>query len=263
MTYIYSKEPDPRWGAKDRDKKANAILQTVSHFTPKPLKDTVWLDIGCGNGIIAATIAPSVKHIIGADPGAWPIWDSLQKTHKNLRFLHESIEELTCPDNSVDIVVCNQVYEHVTDPQYLIKEIKRVLVPGGSCYFAGPNLLFPIEPHVFWPFVHWLPRKFSIKLMRQCGSKGILDAISTDYWTLKKWLSVFETTNAVPYILKNPNKYSRTGIAWKALSMTPKRVFHLLTWISPTFVFILKKPSEYALQSEEPNKKAKTTPINS
>lgn len=242
MTSIHAKHPDPRWGAKDRDKKANAILQTVSHFIPIPLEQTAWLDIGCGNGVIVANIASSVKSITGVDPDAWVLWDTLQKTHANVRFLHESIEQLSCPENSIDIVVCNQVYEHVSDPQYLIKQIQRVLKPGGYCYFAGPNLLFPIEPHVFWPFVHWLPRRFTIKLMRLCGSKGILDAWSTDYWTLKKWMNTFEITNALPYIIKNPAKYVRSGLTWNFLSYIPKRVLHALTWMSPGFVFILRKP---------------------
>lgn len=243
MRNIHSEGPDPRWGAKDRDKKGYAILHTVSHFTPKPLKQTEWLDIGCGNGIIAATIAPSVKFIIGADPEAWPEWDSLQQIHKNIDFLHEPIEALSCPENSMDIVVCNQVYEHVSDPQYLIKEIQRVLKPGGYCYFAGPNLLFPVEPHVFWPFVHWLPRPLAVKLLQRFGSKSILDAWSTDYWTLIKWLKAFEITNALPYILNNPEEYTRTGLAWKILSYIPKEVVDKLTWMSPGFIFILRKPS--------------------
>ncbi|MDY0044901.1 MAG: class I SAM-dependent methyltransferase [Syntrophales bacterium] len=243
MTNNHSRGPDPRWDAKNRDNKGHAILQTVSHFIQRPLKETEWLDIGCGNGIIAATIAPSVKFITGADPGAWPIWDTLQKKQANIRFLHEPIEKLTCHENKIDIVICNQVYEHVADPQYLIQEIKRVLKPGGYCYFAGPNLFFPIEPHVFWPFIHWLPRNFAVKLMRKFGSKGILDAWSTDYWTLIRWLDAFEIINAVPYILKNPKKYNRTGLFWKALSLMPNWLLNKLTWVSPTFVFILKKPT--------------------
>jgi len=243
MTNISSKQPnEPRWGAQDRDIKAQAILQTVSHFLAIPLTQTTWLDIGCGSGGIAVTIAPQVKSIVGIDPESWSRWTEFQNTYANLQFLNESVENLSGTDNSVDVIICNQVYEHVPNPQYLIAEIYRLLKPGGYCYFAGPNLLFPIEPHVFWPFLHWLPRQFAVKLMHVCGSKGILDAYSANYWTLYKWLHRFEINNAVPYILKNPDKYNKTTWWWKIMSYMPHFVLHILTFLSPGFVFVIHKP---------------------
>ena len=231
----------PRWGALNRDIKAHAIMQTVSHFMNTALDKTVWADLGCGSGGISAHIAPHVKEITGYDPESWQCWSELQKIHSNLRFITESIETLSCESNSIDVVICNQVYEHVPDPEYLIAQIHRILKPNGYCYFAGPNLLFPIEPHVFWPFVHWLPRRFACQLMRLCGSQKILDANSKDYWTLKKWLSAFQIINAVPYILKNPDKYHRNIFTWNTLSLLPPPLIKATTFLSPGFVFILRK----------------------
>ena len=165
----------------------------------------------------------------------------LSGSHPNLRFVHATAEESGLPDQSVDVVICNQVYEHVDDPQRLISEIRRMLRPGGSCYFAGPNLLFPIEPHVFWPFVHWLPREFARGLMKAFGAKNLVEANSKDYWTLKRWLGGFEITNAVPYILTKPALYGHTGLAWRLLARVPRRVFGALTFLSPGFVFVLRK----------------------
>ena len=124
-----------------------------------------------------------------------------------------------------------------------VQEIHRILKPGGYCYFAGPNLLFPIEPHVFWPFVHWLPRNVAVRLMRLFGSRKILDAYSKDYWTLQTWLGRFEISNAVPHILGNPEQYGRIQPIWRMLGLIPGFVLHSLTWLSPGFVFILKKPA--------------------
>jgi len=225
-----------------REIKAQAILLTVKHFIPTELQQTTWLDIGCGSGGITASIAPYVKSIIAVDPVPWADWSNFQDIHPNLQFFNQSIQNSLFSDNSIDVVLCNQVYEHVADPQFLIAEIYRVLKPGGYCYFAGPNLLFPIEPHVFWPFVHWLPRQFAVELLHFCGSKGILDAYSTDYWTLKKWLRAFEITNAVPYILKNPTLYGRNTWMWRFLSSIPSPLLSALTPLSPTFVFFLQKP---------------------
>lgn len=233
---------DPQWGDKQRDIKARAILHTVKHFVPAPLEGTNWLDIGCGSGDIAATIAPYVNSIIGIDPEPWARWIDLERTNPNLQFLNESMENLSRPEGSVDIVVCNQVYEHVSNPQALITEIYRILKPGGYCYLAGPNLLFPIEPHIYLPFLHWLPRRWANNLLISCGSSAILQANSACYWTLKRWLHLFEIKNAVPYIIEHPADYGRTTMAWHILSCLPSFIIGRLTWLSPTFVFVLRKP---------------------
>jgi ubiquinone/menaquinone biosynthesis C-methylase UbiE len=199
--------------------------------------------VGCGSGRIALHIAPYVKSITGIDPEPWPYWKDYEIQHENLTFIKQSTEQLPLVNNSIDIVVCNQVYEHVDNPELLISEIYRVLKPGGYCYFAGPNLLFPIEPHVFWPFIHWLPRKLAIKLMHLFHAKIIIDANSTTYWTLKKWFQKFEVLNIVPDIIKNPGYYGKNNFFWRALSILPIQIFRYLAWLSPGFVFILKKNS--------------------
>lgn len=236
-----TKKNDPRWGANNRDKKAKAIMQTISHFSKLQLETTDWLDIGCGSGGIAETIAPKVKSIIGLDIESWDRWKTFQGKHNNLNFYAEEINKTIIKDNSIDVVICNQVYEHVSDPLYLIQEIHRVLKPNGYCYFAGPNLLFPIEPHVFWPFVHWFPRKQAVQFMKLFGSKKILDAYSSNYWTLENWLSDFKINNAVPWMINNPERYGSNGLFWKVLSITPGFILDKMTWVSPSFVFVLKK----------------------
>jgi len=232
---------DPRWGIKQRETKAQAILVTMQHFADISLKDSDWIDLGCGSGLIAAHIAPHVKSICGIDSEPWERWEGLRQQQSNLKFLNESVEQLSCPDASADVVICNQVYEHVPNPKKLITEIERILKPGGYCYFAGPNLLFPIEPHVFWPFVHWLPRDVAVRLMRVFGSKAILDAYSENYWTLMRWLKNFKCCNAVPFIIKNPVKYHKNNIPWCILALMPEKLLHYLTWVSPSFVFVLQK----------------------
>ncbi len=234
---------NPRWGTKHRNRKANAILQTLRPYLRQPWGQLECVDLGCGNGEIASHISRHVKQVIGVDPEPWTDWKDLQQQHPNLRFVQESVENLSCADASADLVICNQVYEHVSDARLLIREIYRILKPGGYCYFAGPNLLFPIEPHVFWPFVHWLPRGFAVWLMRILGSRAILDANSKDYWRLSRWLSGFEIHNAVPYILKHPGHYGRQHVMWRGLRLLPESWVETFTCASPTFVFVVQKRS--------------------
>jgi 2-polyprenyl-3-methyl-5-hydroxy-6-metoxy-1,4-benzoquinol methylase len=237
---------NPRWGSSGRTLKAEAIWMTLLHQAGPAISHGRWVDIGCGNGGIAAHLAPRVREMVGIDPEPWTTWTEWMCKHPNLIFIQGSYDSepaLISPE-SVDVVICNQVYEHVPDPIALIRFIHQMLKPGGFCYFAGPNWLFPIEPHIFWPFVHWLPRKFAIQLMRMLGSKRAddLDAFSTHFWQLNSWLSThFTISNAVPFMIREVIPMQYDSLIWKVLAFLPKRLLDVLNPLSPGFVFVLKK----------------------
>ncbi len=245
---------DPRWGQENRDRKAEAILATIQMHCGQDLARGVWLDVGCGSGGVAATLAWHVEQMIGVDPEPWVRWDDFLGEHTNLVFhtgSYNDIEKLLSPA-SVDVVVCNQVYEHVGDPFALLKAIHRVLKPSGVCYFAGPNLLWPIEPHVFWPFVHWLPRQFSIWLMTFFRAKRLryLDAWSLHYWALKKMFrqSGFVASNAIRDRIRAQAQSTDRRIL-RAAAQIPKAVITALTPFTPGFVFVLTKSSANGLEN--------------
>ena len=54
------------------------------------------------------------------------------------------------PDNYADILVCSEMIEHVTDPSAVIKEMYRVLKPGGKIYLCVP----------FSMHIHGLPHDY-------------------------------------------------------------------------------------------------------
>lgn len=53
-------------------------------------------------------------------------------------FRNENLERLTFPDESFDIVVTQDVMEHIFDPARAFSEIGRVLKPGGAHIFSVP-----------------------------------------------------------------------------------------------------------------------------
>jgi len=237
---------DPRWGQVGRDRKAEAILATLQRHCRCELTDGAWLDLGCGSGGISATLASHVKHVTGVDPEPWRRWDAFRAEHANLEFHAGSYHQLEglIGRESCDVVVCNQVYEHVDDACALLAEIYRVLKPDGVCYFAGPNLLWPIEPHVFWPFVHWLPRAFAQRSMRALGSKQAqgLDAWSWSYWRLTR---AFRDAGFVYASAIRDRLQSDAGTGGKTtarvLGNLPESLFSMLTPFSPAFVFVLRR----------------------
>ena len=239
---------DPRWGAQGRNAKALAILGTLRSTCGDGITGGQWLDVGCGSGLIAATLAPHVGSIRGIDPEPWERWGSLQAEHGNLRFDAGGVDDLPAlvPSASIDVAVCNQVYEHVPDPSALIRELHRVLKPGGRCYFAGPNLVWPIEPHVFLPFVHWLPRSWVIRGLSSVGVSRIheLDAWSLDAWRLRGLLrrAGFEIRLAFRARACAGIEVGERGLAARLASAMPGWLERATLPLHPGFVFVLRKP---------------------
>jgi SAM-dependent methyltransferase len=60
-------------------------------------------------------------------------------------------------DSSFDVVVSNQVFEHIRHPKQFISEIHRVLKPGGTFIARFPDDMIWFEGHVGLYFVHWMP----------------------------------------------------------------------------------------------------------
>jgi len=73
------------------------------------------------------------------------------------------------PDGFFHFVFTHYVLEHVADIDAVTREIARVTAPGGCGFHVYPGKLRPIEPHLFMPFVHWLPKGVVRKWMiRSC-----------------------------------------------------------------------------------------------
>lgn len=238
----------PRWGNDNRDRKARAILRTVQSHCGSGVNALSWADFGCGSAGLASSLACQVQHVVGIDPEPWPQWAQETASKENLRLMVAECdaEQLPLPPGSVDVIVCNQVYEHVRDPRGLVRNIARVLKPGGCCYFAGPNLLWPVEPHVNWPLVHWFPRQSAHRLMHWLGCEAPerLDAFSASYWTLRRWF--FEQGLIPEEGLRARLAASLEGaglpLLARGVSAIPRGIFATLMPASPGFVFVLRKP---------------------
>jgi SAM-dependent methyltransferase len=233
---------DPHWGAENRDRKARNIIACLELLTDLDLSQCDCVDIGCGSGGISFHLAPAFRSVCGVDPEPWQRWEDFKARASNLGFMEATVDTLDIEDNSVDVVICNQVYEHVPDPQALIAQIFRILRPGGICYFAGPNLLYPIEPHVFWPFIHWIPRRWALAILDRFAPDKVLDAYSTTYWTLRRWFREFQTVDAVPQLIKHQATLADASFLLRIFRFIPISMLRLLAFLSPGFVFLLTKP---------------------
>lgn len=109
--------------------------------------DCDWLDIGCGHQFLPnwmageeASLRKRAKRIIGIDLD----WEGLRTN----RFVDAAVfgtgNELPFVDGSFDAVTCNMVVEHLEEPQQMLKELHRVLRPGGLFFFHTTNVDNPV-----------------------------------------------------------------------------------------------------------------------
>ncbi len=95
------------------------------------------LDAGCGPGTVTAGLARAVVpgEVIGLDvaPGVLEHAraHAIEEGVDNVTFVVGDVYALDYPDGAFDVVYANQLLQHLTDPVRAIREMRRVLRPGG------------------------------------------------------------------------------------------------------------------------------------
>lgn len=97
------------------------------------------LEIGCGTGRGLEILVNSADHYTGIDKYE-SLTEELQKQYPQAKFMAMHIPPLKdIPNDSFDTVVSFQVIEHIKDDKTFLKEIHRVLKPGGKAIISTPN----------------------------------------------------------------------------------------------------------------------------
>jgi SAM-dependent methyltransferase len=98
------------------------------------------LDYGCGSGETVALGRSAGPDIWGADTfaGYHARWGEALNPTASGRVVVIENQHADFPDAHIDIVLSNQVLEHVSDPERLIADVLRLLRPGGLFVAAFP-----------------------------------------------------------------------------------------------------------------------------
>ena len=228
-----------------RELKAIKIARLIGAGPGQPARRL--LEVGTGSGGIA--------HYFGsAGTMGWNVEavdvEDVRLVSDGYRFTRVEGVELPFDDDSFDVVLSNHVIEHVGDAQQQarhLRELRRVLRPGGTGYLAVPCRWMLVEPHFGLPFLSWLPQSVADFYVRVAGKGSHYDCRPLTVGGLERILRgagfAFRQSHGealrITFALENPN----ARIYGWLIKQLPDVVYALIRRAFPTLIYILY-PSE-------------------
>ncbi|MDR0358857.1 MAG: methyltransferase domain-containing protein [bacterium] len=147
------------------------------------------LDNGCGIGTYVVRLRAVAREVYGLDYELDRVLEAGRRPER-LAVVCGAGEALPFPDARFDLVLSNEVIEHVQDDRAAVREMVRVLRPGGRAVIFCPNRWYPVEQHgVYWrgryhfgnvPLVNYLPDPLRDRLaphVRTYTRRGLLGLV--------------------------------------------------------------------------------------
>lgn len=108
-----------------------------------PVAQRKVIDVGCGGGILAESLAQRGATVTGIDMGEAPL--SVARLHALETGVSMTYEKMTAEDKAqqcpaeFDIVTCMEMLEHVPDPSSIVKACAALVKDNGDVYFSTIN----------------------------------------------------------------------------------------------------------------------------
>ncbi|GAB3930673.1 hypothetical protein GCM10029976_033040 [Kribbella albertanoniae] len=118
-----------------------------------PITGETAVDVGSGTGEEVAAFAELGLRAIGVEPSAGLRAEAVRRwPGSRLQFVDGVADRLPFADDSVDVLRCERVLQHVEDPAGAVREMARVLRPGGRIVLIDTDwqtlLVHPADPDV-------------------------------------------------------------------------------------------------------------------
>ena len=144
---------------------------------------TKWLDVGCGWRMLGEDLEPLESDLVttaGTVVGCDMDFHSVSK-HRNIRKLVlASAQALPFREGSFDLVTCNMVVEHLSDPTQSFAQMARMLSPGGRLILHTPNL-WNYAVFMNYTLGRLVPRNFLLWLIKLADNRDKNDVFITFY----------------------------------------------------------------------------------
>ena len=234
-----------------RRRKAATMVTVLRDYFEVPLQRLRVLDVGGSTGIIDDYLANHFGSVIGIDIDVKAIDIASQTFDRNNLYFHcGDAMHLDAPDESFDVVICSQVYEHVPDSKKMIEEIFRILRPGGICYFAASNRLMWNEPHYNLPLLSVVPRYIAHWYIRMSGKAKFYHELHFSYWGLKRLVNSFKIIDYTRNLIESPEQFGTDYMVppgtFKA--QLARLIVGCAYWAMPGYIWLLEKPGDFVAQ---------------
>jgi SAM-dependent methyltransferase len=153
-------EPSYVWRA-GQERRLTMIREAVPELASARV-----LEIGCGVGRYVERLSSLARVVVGLEYDGDRAVEAARRLDPPL-VVNAANEHLPFGDGSFDVVLTNEVIEHVADDRVSAAEMVRVLSRGGRLVLFCPNRWYPVEQHgVYWrgtyrfgniPLVNYLP----------------------------------------------------------------------------------------------------------
>lgn len=240
---VYKK--DLVYEKKSRYIKTKKIVSIIKDASKIKLNKLILLDVGCASGLISMYLSKYFKKVVGTDIDKEAIFQAKKIKGKNLSFkLLNSNGTFPFKKDSFDVVVANQIYEHVKNTNLLTKEINRVLKPDGICFFGAGNRLVIRDAHYpNLPFVSWLPIWVADLYVRLFKNGSFYEPRLKTVFGIRRMLKMFTIDDYTLKVIKNPNLFYASDVIKKnnLVSILPVFVLNILYFMIPNYLMILRK----------------------
>lgn len=130
----------------DYDTKRRVQVLTIDFLADLDVKSWKVLDVGCGLGFFSAALKQKGAQVVAFDLGA-NLLAQVQAKYQIPTVQGDVLQlDKIFPANHFDLIISSECIEHTPNPQMAIKQMTKVLRPGGRLIVSTPNL-------VWWPVV--------------------------------------------------------------------------------------------------------------
>jgi 2-polyprenyl-3-methyl-5-hydroxy-6-metoxy-1,4-benzoquinol methylase len=161
-------ELPPEWNEEN--------LERILKFCSDKIQGRV-LDVGCGDGFFTAQILQrfNLKNVYGLDISSKAV-DLARLKHPEIKFQQGALDHIPEETNSIDSVTMIEVIEHLVDIEGTLKELFRVMKPGGILLITTTdfNLLKQVIIAIFFFEKYFYPTNPHIRFFKKSTLADIL-----------------------------------------------------------------------------------------
>ncbi len=141
-TIYQSRNPTRKWLHSSR---REWIINSLKRMAAEKIENA--LEVGPGSGVYIPALSECCTNVTVIDVEDSFLADlgALAHRYPSLKLLGDDIARSLLPSNSFDLILCSEVVEHIRDSQTAIKEMHRLLKPGGILILSTPQKYSPLE----------------------------------------------------------------------------------------------------------------------